>query len=202
VPIKQLKYSQILLHTHAHKHTTRTHTRLTALCLGLPGWAGTRTVKPIWIILKQETVSGSGISWAICKPAPRSRQITTPTPHNSVFYRPYALPAAQPKASKRWRQLTHQVWYKRYWWMFVQGVRRAISGHIMAQRGRRLCPREHSRNRARLWRTWNNCRAFRGRRTPTTASQVLAAILCRAVLYNGPGPPKQPMSYFSSLWNA
>jgi len=38
----------------------------------------TRKVKPIWILLKQETVSGSGISWAICKPAPHSRQITTP----------------------------------------------------------------------------------------------------------------------------
>ena len=44
----------------------------------------TRKVKPIWILLKQETVSGSGISWAICKSAPRSRQITTPAPHHSV----------------------------------------------------------------------------------------------------------------------
>ena len=34
-------------------------------------------VKPVWISLKQETVSGSGISWAICKSAPRSRQIAT-----------------------------------------------------------------------------------------------------------------------------
>jgi len=39
-------------------------------------------------------VSGSGISWAICKSAPRSRQITMPAPHHSVFYRPDALPAA------------------------------------------------------------------------------------------------------------
>ena len=52
---------------------------------GLPVWASTRKVKPIWISLKQETVSGSGISWAICKSAPRSRQITTPAPHHSVF---------------------------------------------------------------------------------------------------------------------
>ena len=73
-----------------------THTRLMALCPGLPGWAGTRKVKPIWILQKQETVSGSGISWAICKSAPRSRLITTPAPHHSVFYRPDALPAAQP----------------------------------------------------------------------------------------------------------
>ena len=69
-----------ILHTHTHTY------HLTALFPGLPGWAGTRKVKPIWILLKQETVSGSGISWAICKSAPRSREITTPTPHRSVFF--------------------------------------------------------------------------------------------------------------------
>ena len=89
-------YSQ---YTHARTHA-RTHTRLTALFPGLPGSVGTRKVKPIWILLKQEIVSGSGISWAICKCAPCSRQITTPTPHHSVFYRPDALPAAQPTVSK------------------------------------------------------------------------------------------------------
>ena len=40
----------------------------------------------------------------ICKSAPRSRQITTPAPHHSVFYRPDALPVTQPTASKHWRQ--------------------------------------------------------------------------------------------------
>ena len=54
-------------------------------------------------LLKQETVNGNGINWAICKSAPRSRQITTPAPHHSFFYRPDALPAAQPTASKHWR---------------------------------------------------------------------------------------------------
>ena len=88
-------YTSILSHT---------HTRLTAFCPGLPGWARTRKVKPIWILLKQERVSGSGISWAICKCASRSRQITLPGPHHSVFYRPDALPATQPTASKHWRQ--------------------------------------------------------------------------------------------------
>ena len=78
-------------------------TRLTALSPGPPRWAGTRKAKLIWILLKQETVSGSGISWNICKSAPRSRQITTPEPHRSVFYRPDALPVAQPTASKHWR---------------------------------------------------------------------------------------------------
>ena len=84
-----------------------THTRLTALCPGLPGWAGTRKVKPIWILLKQETVSGSEIRRAICKSAPCSRQITTPAPHRSVFYRPDALPAAQPTASKHYAASMH-----------------------------------------------------------------------------------------------
>jgi len=93
-----------LYHTHIH-----THTHLTALCPGLPGCAGTRKATPIWILLKQETVSGSGISWAICKSAPSSRQITTPAPHHSVFYRPDALPAAQPTASKHWRHKTLTV---------------------------------------------------------------------------------------------
>ena len=94
---------------HDHWPTThQLHTSLTALCPGLPRWAGTRKVKPIWILLKQETVSGSDISWAICKSAHRSRHITTPAPHHSVFYRPDALPAAQPTASKHWR---HWLWH-------------------------------------------------------------------------------------------
>ena len=72
----------VITHTH-------THTR----------WASTRKVKPIWILLEQETVSGCGVSWAICKSAPRSRQITMPAPNHCVFYRPDALPAAKPTAS-------------------------------------------------------------------------------------------------------
>jgi len=79
-----------------------THTYLTALFPGLPRSLGTRKVKPIWILLKQETVSGSGISWTIRKSAPCSRQTTMPAPHQFVFYRPDALPAAQPTASKHW----------------------------------------------------------------------------------------------------
>ena len=105
----QISYTHKLIHmniilqlkiTPTHTHT---HTRLTALCPGLPGWAGTRKVKPIWILLKQETVSGSGISWAICKSASRSRQITMPAPHHSVFLRagcPFCHPTNSVKAQK------------------------------------------------------------------------------------------------------
>ena len=44
-----------------------------------------------------ETVGGSGLSWAICKFAPRSRQITTSAPHHSVFTDrvPFLLPNQQ-----------------------------------------------------------------------------------------------------------
>jgi len=41
--------------------------------------------EPIWILLKQDTVSGSVISWTICKCAPRCRQMTMPAPHHSIF---------------------------------------------------------------------------------------------------------------------
>ena len=59
--------------------------------------------KPIWTLLKQETVSGSGISWAICKSAPRSREITTPVLHYSSFLQagcPSCRPTNSVKALK------------------------------------------------------------------------------------------------------
>jgi len=68
--VRNMEGARSRAHTHTH-----THTRLKALFPGLPGLAGTRKVKPIWILLKHETVSGNGISWAICKSASRSRQI-------------------------------------------------------------------------------------------------------------------------------
>jgi len=65
------------------------YTCLMASFPGQPGYAGTRKVKPACIKMRQEMMGfgdGSGISWAICKQsAPRSRQITTPTPHHSIF---------------------------------------------------------------------------------------------------------------------
>ena len=127
-------YKCIVLCKDIHTHT---HTRLTALFPGLPRWAGTSKVKPIWILLKQVTVSGSGISWAICKSAPSSRQITMPPLHHSVFYRPDALPAAQPTASKDWRHKSTaktSVSNKIFWFLtercqLMQVV--LYNGHVM-----------------------------------------------------------------------
>ena len=83
-----------------HYYTTRV---LTVLRPRLPRWAGTRKVKPIWILQKQQTVSGSGISWTVCKSAPCSRQITTPAPRHSVFLQagcPSCCPTNSVKALK------------------------------------------------------------------------------------------------------
>jgi len=55
-------------------------------------------------------VSGSGISWATCKSAPRSRQITTPAPHHSVFTgRMPFLPPKQQRQSTEDTQRTIDV---------------------------------------------------------------------------------------------
>ena len=82
-------------------HCSITHTRPFNSHLSRTTWVGRyQKGKPVWTLPKQETVSGSGTSWAICKSAPHSRQITTLAPHHSVFYRPDALPATQPTASK------------------------------------------------------------------------------------------------------
>ena len=87
--------------------TVYTHTRLTALFLGLPGWAGTRKVKTNLDFTETRDSEWQWHQLGICKSASRSRQITTPAPHHSVFYRPDALAAAQPTASKHWRQCTY-----------------------------------------------------------------------------------------------
>jgi len=54
-------------------------------------------------LLEYEIVSGSGISWVICKSAPHSRQITMPAPHHSVFFTgrmPFLLPNQQCQSTK------------------------------------------------------------------------------------------------------
>jgi len=63
-------------------------------------YPGEPVPEPIWSLLKQETVTGKGISWAICKSAPHHRQISTPACHHSVVCRQDALPAAQPTVPK------------------------------------------------------------------------------------------------------
>jgi len=55
--------------------------------------------------VNQEMIGGSRIGWTIRKSFPSHfRQITTPAPHHSNFYRPYALPDDQPTVSKHLKQ--------------------------------------------------------------------------------------------------
>jgi len=89
-------------HTHTHTHT-HTHP------LNGP-FSGTTQVSPYQkgkTNLDFTVARDSEWQWhqlgIVCKSAPRSRQITTPAPHHSVFYRPDTLPAAHPTASKHWR---------------------------------------------------------------------------------------------------
>ena len=89
------------------------------LLLGLLRWAGTRKVKPIWILLKQEKVSGSSISL--------QTNNHTSTPPLS-FYRPDALSAAKPtwlklfvvKLRKGSWEIRSDVVLIDWWWTMLQ----------------------------------------------------------------------------------
>jgi len=81
------------LDTHAHTH----------LFYGpldfVRDYPGEPVPEPIWILLKQESVSGRGISWEIqiCTSPRTDNHASTPP---LSLYRPDALPAGQPTASK------------------------------------------------------------------------------------------------------
>jgi len=61
-------------------------------------------------LLEQEIVSGSGISWAICKSAFRSRQIAMTAPHHSVFTgRMPFLPPNQQHQSSEGKSMTYSI---------------------------------------------------------------------------------------------
>jgi len=76
-----------------------------AFSRGQPGISQHQKSKPFWILLQQE------MRWQwhqldhmqiICISLPTDR----PLPYHSSFYRPHALPAAQPTASNHWKKIT------------------------------------------------------------------------------------------------
>ena len=82
IVIDELGTAQLLVTTATHAYT-HTHTHLfNGRFSSTTRVSRYQKGKPIWILLKQETVSGSGISWAICKSVPHSRQITMPASHH------------------------------------------------------------------------------------------------------------------------
>ena len=167
--------------THMHSHT-----RLMALCPGLPQRAITRKVKPIWILLKQETVSGNGISWAVCKSASRSTQITMPAPDHSVFYRLDAIPAAQPTASKHRRQSVTSKPVK-YPWRSSNNTIGNIKACKVSATSVTL-----SVNFPQKWAYF---------RKPTTKERVLPRIELDAThLWNQPSKPMYLLSHLEGYW--
>jgi len=56
--------------------------------------------KTIWILLKQEAVSGSGISWAVCKSAP----------HHFVFFTSW-MPFLPPNQQRQSTEGSYQHYY-------------------------------------------------------------------------------------------
>jgi len=89
-----------LYHMPAMNAGSNTHTHLTALCLGPPGWTGTRKVKPI---LDFTEARDGEWQWhqlghmQVCTLLRTDNHASTPS---LIFYRPDALPATQPTASK------------------------------------------------------------------------------------------------------
>ena len=111
---------------------THTHTRLTALCPGLPGWAGSREVKPIWILLKQRD---GGWQWhqlghmQVCTSLQTDNHASTPPlsffqagcdscrPTNSVKAQKAHSNQMNGKACKMSpRKITFVSWYGIVWW--------------------------------------------------------------------------------------
>jgi len=84
------------MHAHTHTHTVNGPLNF------VQDYPGEPVPQPIWILPKQETVSGSGISWAIYKSAPCPRQITMAAPHHSVFtgQMPFLLPNQQHQSTE------------------------------------------------------------------------------------------------------
>jgi len=113
----EMKCNLLRLHSIHIIHITFTsnnnnNTCLMAHCLGLPRWAGTRNIKTNLDLLEQETVSGSGSRWAICKSTPCPTQITTPAPITQVFYSwMHFLPPNQQCQSTEGRYLPVVVMY-------------------------------------------------------------------------------------------
>ena len=79
-------------------------------------------------------MSGSGISWAICKSAPRFRQITMPASHHSVFLQA-GCPSCHPTNSVKALKADIVIWFNNscaltfflsvvivWWWLCLSDV--------------------------------------------------------------------------------
>ena len=83
---------------------THTHTRLTALCPGLPGWASTRKVKPIWILLKLARDSEWQLHYLghmqVCTPVQTDNHASTPPLSFFTCRMPFLTPNQQRQSAE------------------------------------------------------------------------------------------------------
>ena len=136
--LSRRRFAPLLVQCNNVSYHTHTHTRLTALCPGLPGWASTKKAKPIWILLKQKD---SEWQWhqlghmQVCTSLQTDNHASSP--HHSVFYRPDALPAAQPTASKHLRHQNtshlNAASGKSSWWARPTRLKRALTVTLKQQ---------------------------------------------------------------------
>ena len=102
---------------HMGSHSVTCHPAEVTLPPLPPTEAGTRLSDPGGMQGWVDLVSGSGISWAICKSAPRSMQITTPAPHHSVSTgRVPFLPPNQQRQNTEGTHYGHLIYKTRYEW--------------------------------------------------------------------------------------
>ena len=93
-------------------YSTHTHTQTFNSLFSRTTWVGRyQKGKPFWILLKQQMM---GWQWhqlnhmqIICTSLQTDNHASTSSLH--IFYRPDALPAAQPTASKQWRYISKTV---------------------------------------------------------------------------------------------
>jgi len=120
---------------------THTHTCLTALCPGQPGLASTTKIKPIWILLEQEIVSGSGII------AHRtSLQAIEPCQHLTTQFligrMPFLMPNQQCQSTEgtciMWQVTPNTKLYPLKCWLFSHSTPTSYI-RICSHSARRLC---------------------------------------------------------------
>ena len=109
-----------------HKFT-RSFTAVFSLCFnghfpGTPGLAGTRMETP-FIGVKGDGGGGNNLHFKTCKAPVKMSPSTNPNTHS--FYRPDALPVAQPTVSKRWRE--HHC---RFLIVIIIALRTKLSGTV------------------------------------------------------------------------
>ena len=132
-------------HTHTHTHTFNG-----PFFPGLPRCAGTRKVKPIWICktnLDFTEARDSEWQWhqlghmQVCTIL--GTDYLTSTPPLS-FYRPDALPAAQPTASKHWRHNWRQLQAFKYLFnlLFAQNIPKSLLAEYLPGSSGCVCLRK------------------------------------------------------------